>query len=556
MKINISKSYDNFRMLREDGAYYVDKTAIIKKYLEDHFDSAVLFARPRRFGKTLTMTMFRDFLDIRQDSRDIFEGLEIMKYSSVVDEYMNKYPVVFISLKEIYGENISDIEDSFKLVVSQICKTMEFLLESDNIGDSDKKIFKSIINQEANRANTIAALDLLVRMLKNYYDKRVFVIIDEYDVPMAKTLGTEAYEPTRDMIAHMLSYVCKTNDNVKAVILSGCLFTVKNSTYTGVNNIIPHTVLSPLFAGDIGFTNEDVKKLLEDANISDKYELVKEWYNGYLFGREEMYCPWDVLNFVSSVIDGTYSEAMGPKSYWVNTSETAITILRGFLGKVPNVMEDFETLLAGECIYYTVNENLPYHRMHENGANIWSALVETGYLTKAVKEEMPRMPLRIPNKEIKEVFRQEVKTFFEDKIENQFVDDLDKALWNKDIAAAETSLNQILEATLSFYHEYHEYSYHLLLDGFFTGLEYRVLSEQETGYGRSDLIILDPARSRSMILEIKHAKDDNELETALEEAASQIIDKKYDSILKYQDYKTIVRYGVSCSGKKAKIKLV
>lgn len=401
MKINISKSYDNFRILREEGAYYVDKTAIIKKYLEDYFDSAVLFARPRRFGKTLTMTMFRDFLDIRQDSRDIFEGLEIMKYSSVVDEYMNKYPVLFVSLKELYGTTYEGMFQNYKIIISKLCEELKFLLDSDKVSEPSKIFFQKLYYQEAADENTIQALDLISQMLRQHYDKQVFVIIDEYDVPMAKTLGTEAYEPTRDMVAHMLSYVCKTNDNVKAVILSGCLFTVKNSTYTGVNNIIPHTVLSPLFAGDIGFTNEDVKKLLEDAKIEDKYELVKEWYNGYLFGREEMYCPWDVLNFVSSVIDGTYSEAMGPKSYWLDSQEAYVSNIRELCKKDTYISKCIETLLVGESVDQPVNENISYERT-QNGFGVWTRLVEAGYLTKDIKESFSRMPLRIPNRAMRE----------------------------------------------------------------------------------------------------------------------------------------------------------
>ena len=556
MKINISQSNDNFRVLREQGSYYVDKTVMLKLFLEDHFNSAVLFARPRRFGKTLTMTMFRDFLDIRQDSHDIFDGLEIMNYKNVVDEFMNRYPVVFVSLKELYGSSYESVFQNYKILISKLCEEYKFLLDSDKVSETSKSFFMKLYNQDAAEENTIQAIDLISQMLRQHFDKPVFIIIDEYDVPMAKTLDTPAYEPTRDMIAHMLSYVCKTNSNVKAVILSGCLFTVKNSTYTGVNNIVPYTVLNPVFAPYIGFTDTDVRKLLNDAGISDKYELVKEWYDGYIFGRDEMYCPWDVISFVGSVLDGSYSEEMGPKSYWMNTSETAIALIRGFFGKVPNITKDFEKLLAGENIYYRINENLPYHRMHENGANIWSAMVETGYLTKAEKEEMPRMPLRIPNREIKDVFRQEVWTYFENKVDNTFVDELDEALWSQNVEKAEQSLNQILEATLSFYHEYHEYSYHLILDGFFTGLGYRVLSELESGYGRSDLLILDAARDRGMVLELKHAEDANQIETALYEAIAQVKDKKYDSMLKYHKYKTINKYVIVCSGKAAKIKPV
>ena len=553
MGLSIGESYDSFRKLRENGSYYIDKTFMLKEYLADRFKSSVLFARPRRFGKTLTMTMFRDFLDIRQKSADIFEGLEIMEHPDVVEKYMNQYPVVFLSLKEIFGQDFEKVYENMQFAVSELCKTFDELRTSSAIGAEDKKILAALREQSANETNTVASLGLLSRMLCMHYHKPVFVIIDEYDVPMAKALGTDHYDRTREMVEHMLSYVCKTNDNVKAVMLSGCLYTVKNSTYTGVNNIVSYSVLSPIYASSIGFTDEDVKTLLRDAGLSDRYDTVAEWYDGYLFGREKMYCPWDVLSYVQSVLDGSYSEVMGPKSYWMNTSETSLNLIHGFLGKTAGANEGFEHLLAGGTIDCTVNEYVPYHKIHESGENLWSVLVETGYLTKTVTEEMPLMPLRIPNRSIQTVFRQEVWNYFKDKIENTCVSDFANALWGGETGSAEASLAQILEATLSFYHEYREYSYHLILAGFFTGLGYPVQSERETGYGRSDLVIPDPARNRCLVLELKHVKKESEMEDALREAASQIIDKKYESRLKYEGYTQRLRYGMAFCDKRVRI---
>ncbi|MBR1642157.1 MAG: AAA family ATPase [Butyrivibrio sp.] len=553
MKIKIQSSQDSFRDLRESGSYYIDKTEIIREYLEEHFEKAVMFARPRRFGKSLTMTMFRDFLDIRQESKDIFEDLKIMNYPDLVKEYMNQFPVVFLSLKEVFGNSFEAVFANFKIAISDLCKQYGILLESKHVHEEDKALLRLLREQAADEANTTASLNILSRMLYDHFQRPVFVIIDEYDVPMAKAYGTPAYDKVRDMIEHMLSYVCKTNSNVKGVILSGCLYTVKNSTYTGVNNIVPYTVLSPLYASDIGFTDENVRELLEDAGLADLYDTVEEWYDGYIFGRERMYCPWDVMSFVKSKLDGSYSEAMGPKSYWLNTSETSLNLIHGFLGKTTAANERFEQLLAGNTIECSVNEFVPYHRIHESGENLWSALVETGYLTKTVTEEMPLMPLRIPNKGIQVVFRQEVWNYFNDKVNNVFVRDLVNALWAGEIQKAEAALNQILEATLSFYHEYHEYSYHLILDGFFTGLGYRVQSERETGFGRSDLIILDPARRRCLLLELKHVQKEAEMEMALQEAESQIIQKKYESELVYEGYTTRIQYGMAFCDKRSLI---
>ena len=327
--VRIRASYDSFRDLRENDAYYIDKTDLIEEYLIRRFDKALLFARPRRFGKTLTMTMMRDFLDIRQDSRDIFSGLKIMDHPDVVNAYMNQYPVIFLSLKEVFADTFEGVFDNYRLIIANYCKTIEDIITVDENSEADKEIFRALVFQRADEVNTVAALDLLSRMLNIHYGKQVFIIIDEYDVPMAKALGTPYYDKVRDMVEHMLSYVCKTNGNVKGILLSGCLYTVKNSTYTGVNNIVPY---------------------------------------------------------------------------------------------------------------------------------------------------------------------------------NPFVKDLKNALWAGETEKAQQALGQILEATLSFYHEYHEYSYHLILNGFFTGQGYRVLSETETGYGRSDLVVLDPARRRCLIPELKHVK--------------------------------------------------
>ena len=553
MAIKISASYDSFRELRESGSYYVDKTDFIEEYLLNKFDKAVMFTRPRRFGKTLTMTMLRDFLDVRQDSREIFEGLKIMDCHEAVDGYMNKYPVLFISLKEVYGESYDNAYNNLKLVVSELSKTFDELLISDEIGAEDKILLRTMRAQEGDNTNTVAALGLLSRMLCKHYKKPVFVIVDEYDVPTAKSLNTPYYDKVRDMIEHMLSFVCKTNENVKGVVLSGCLYTVKNSTYTGVNNIIPYSILTPNFASSIGFTDDEVRRLLDDAGIQDRYGVVEEWYDGYIFGRNKMFCPWDVLLYVRSVLDGSYSDAMGPENYWVNTSETTQNIIHGFLGKTGNADEGFEQLLAGKTIECTVNDSLPYHLIHENGDNLWSALLETGYLTKAVTERMKVTPLRIPNKEIKAVFRQEVWEHFKDHVDNVTVKDFVNALWAGEISNAQSALAGILEATLSFYHEYHEYSYHLILDGFFTGFGYTVDSERETGYGRSDLIIRDPGRKRGMILELKHVEKEADMEAALKEASDQMIVKKYESRLDYEGYTTRLRYGMAFCDKKCLI---
>ena len=350
MRLTIDESCDSFRELRENGAYYVDKTLMLKHYLADDFKSVVLFARPHRFGKTLTMTMFRDFLDVRQSSRDIFAGLEIMEHPDVVDRFMNRYPVVFISLKEVSGSTFDTVLRRLSAQVSDLFGRHRDLLESDAISKERKELLLRFCAEAADQVHLEKSLDLLSQILAAHYHRPAFAIVDEYDAPMAKALGTPFYEQVSDMVEHMLSYVCKTNDSVRAVLLSGCLYTVRNSAYTGVNNIIPYTVLSANYATSIGFTDEDVRRLLDDAGIPEHAGVVEEWYDGYVFGRDKMFCPWDALHYVASVLDGSYDADQGPQSHWVNTSSTSMNLIGGFLGKAPNAVEGLERLMAGETI--------------------------------------------------------------------------------------------------------------------------------------------------------------------------------------------------------------
>ena len=335
--------------------------------------------------------------------------------------------------------------------------------------------------------------------------------------------------------------------------MTGCLYTFKNSTYTGLNNIKPFTVLSKKFSTAIGFTEDEVQGILADGEISEYLPQIQEWYDGYIFGQEHMYCPWDVLSHIDTLLDGTYSDARGPKNYWLATSESRLNLIRGFFGKTRDATENFERLLAGAGISKEVDESLTYDAIYENGDNLWSILLETGYVTKATTEDERVLSLRIPNREIKDVFQKEVHAFFDGKIDNVYVSEFMNALWAGESPKAEETLNLILESTLSFYHEYQEYSYHLILDGFFTGRGFMVLSELESGYGRTDLIVKDYGKKRALLLELKHTQDENGLDRQLLKAESQILTQKYDSRLRYEGYTDIKRYGMAFSGKKCVI---
>ncbi len=553
-RLKIDETCDSFRQIRNNGSYYVDKSYFLRDYFGAEQKKAIMLTRPRRFGKTVLMTMLRDFLDVRMDSRELFEGLQIMEHTDLVNKYMNKYPVVFMSLKEVYGETEEGVLEALREAIVKLMGSCRELLTAEDIYSDEKENYMELLRRKGNRDQLLQAPAFLCEMLSRHYGKPAYVLIDEYDVPMARTAGTEAYDPTRNMIEKMLSYVCKTNENVAGVVLTGCLYTVKNSTYTGVNNIRPYTVMTDTFSTAIGFTEAEVEKLLADGEISDRLPQVQEWYNGYIFGQDHIYCPWDVLSHVDSILKSEYKESMGPKNYWLATSESRLNLIRGFFGKTGDATEQFEHLLAGGSIRKPLDESMTYDRIYEQGDNLWSALLETGYVTKATKEEEKEQLLRIPNREVLDVFRKEVHAFFDGKIENSSVKEFMNALWAEETERAEEALNLILEATLSFYHEYHEYSYHLILDGFFTGQNYLVLSELESGYGRTDLIVKDYARRRCLLIELKHSKNVEELDKMCKEAESQILTDKYDSRMRYEGYMDIKRYGMAFSGKRCRIR--
>ena len=412
-KIKIDPTQDSFRSYIAKGNYYIDKTEIIHEYLEESFESKIMFTRPWRFGKTMIMTMFRDFLDNTRKSEELFKGLKIMEHKDLVNLYMNKYPVIFLSLKEVKGFSFEDIYDLFRDKVSEVYRTHSYLLSNNDLEDADKEKFSRIRNGEATRSATMLGISFLCEMLKKHWNKGVFVIIDEYDVPIASAIGTPSYDKILNMIQEMLSSVCKTNDNVESVMISGCLYTVKNSGYTGLNNIRPKTVLTNRYSEYFGFTNQEVKQTLAAAGYLDKYDEVREWYDGYIFGNTHIYNPWDVMNYIDYLNDNDGNSPDEPELFWANTSETRLNLVHGFLGRTADAQEGFERLLTDKPFVKIINEHIPYHKLHESGESLWAGLLETGYLTKAEQQQRKgTISLCIPNNEIKKVFQQEVYDYF------------------------------------------------------------------------------------------------------------------------------------------------
>ena len=552
-KFSVNPGNDSFGTQIEKGYLYVDKTEMIHEFLTESFRTPVLFTRPRRFGKTMVMTMFRDFLDIRRDSKALFQGLNIMKHPDTVGKYMNQYPVIFISLKDVNGNGFEKVFDILKNQIASIFRQYEELLKDESISKFDKLDYESICSQTADYATVVSSLKLLAAMLHKHYGEKAFVIVDEYDVPMAKALGKPCYNDVADMVQSMLSNVGKTTEHIEALMMSGCLHTVKNSGYTGFNNLASYSILSYQYSDCFGFTEEEVSRILAEAGMVDKAGLAREWYDGYVFGETHIYNPWDVIKYVDETTSGSRRRKM-PGKHWIHTSESREDLVHGFIGKMPDALGSFERLLNGETIVKKVNEALPYHMLHASGSNLWTGLLETGYLTKATEEDDDVLPLRIPNKEITEVFREEVWCFFSTHVENVFLEELMNALWKGNGDGAKGALDQILEATLSYLHAYKEYVYQHILAGVFIGQSYRVRTEYESGYGRSDIIVEDAARKRALVLELKQVEDEKDLGKGIAEACDQTKAKKYESSLIYDGYTDIKKYGLSFWDKRCLIK--
>ena len=552
-KLSVNPGNDNFGTQIEKGYLYVDKTEMIHEFLTESFRTPVLFTRPRRFGKTMVMTMFRDFLDIRRDSKALFQGLDIMKHPDTVGKYMNQYPVIFLSLKDVKGNVFEDVFASLRFQLARVFKGFDELASSNKMTEYDKHDYDNICYQTADLSNVIGSLMTLASMLHKHYGKKAFVIVDEYDVPMAKALGKPYYNDVTDMVQSMLSNVGKTTEHVEALLMSGCLHTVKNSGYTGFNNLASYSILSYQYSDCFGFTEEEVSRILAAAGMGDKAGLAREWYDGYVFGETHIYNPWDVIKYVDEATSGSRRRKT-PGKHWIHTSESREDLVHGFIGKTPDALESFEKLLNGETIIKKVNEDIPYHMLHASGNNLWTGLLETGYLTKATEEDDDILPLRIPNKEITEVFREEVWGFFSAHVENVFLEEFMNALWKGNGDGAKGALEQILEATLSYLHAYKEYVYQHILAGVFIGKSYRVRTEYESGYGRSDIIVEDATRKRALVLELKQVENEKDLGKGIAEACDQTKAKKYESSLIYDGYTDIKKYGMSFWDKRCLIK--
>lgn len=536
--MKISVGVESFEALRQSASYYVDKTELIYDLVNAN-NAVTLFTRPRRFGKTLAMSMLESFFDISRDSRDVFEGLDIMHHPEFCDTWMNRYPVIFISFKDVEGMDFSTAFVKLRTMVADICKKNNAIIEGTITDGDDLVYYKRLKSEKVNEATIQNSLYFLTRILSMVYGRQVILLIDEYDVPLAKAREQGYYPQMLDVIHGMFSKALKTNAYLKFGVVTGCLRISKESIFTGVNNFTSYSVLKKRFSEYFGFTDDEIQMMLKDANAEDKAELIRDWYDGYMFGNSAVYCPWDVISYLSDLMD---DEDAAPQNYWKNTSGNGV--LRIFIEETDyNVSDKFETLMNGGTIRQNISEELTYDQLYSSEDNLWSVLLMTGYLTKAdPNEQGSNVALRIPNTEISSIFQDTVVAHFQRELNRDTQRELVNAFWAEDEAKASELLSDLLWQTIS-YNDYHEDYYHAFLAGIFVGLGYSVESNKEHGTGRPDILLKDKRNRRALIIEAKKSETADRMEFWCDEAIRQIKREQYWRGL--DGYRTILCYGVS-----------
>ena len=547
--INVPVGISNFEKIRQDGYYYVDKTGLIKDMLKNKIPEVTLITRPRRFGKTLAMSMLASFFDIRRDSKKLFQGLNISKEQQLCNDWMNQYPTLFLSFKDVDGTIFENALGLLRFTIAELCKKHTYLIESDMVDQDDKETFRKLKSMGSNLPELQGSIIMLMNMMKAYYNKPVILLIDEYDVPIAKASSNGYYKEMLEVMKTMLSTALKDNEALKFAVVTGCLKIAKESVFTGTNNFVSDTISSERYNEYYGFTQKDVDQILQDSQIEEKASDIKEWYDGYRFGEFDVYCPWDVMNYLW---DLTNNQNAKPVSYWKNTSDNAI--IRSFIDYTgAAIKKKLEILISGGSIRQQIEENLTYDYLHSSEENLWSILYLTGYLTNASEQDTDgTIELKIPNKEIKEIFETTVKKWFEDNAKTIDRKELFDAVWtgNADILTKE--IGTLLRMTIS-YHDYKEDFYHAFLAGIFAGAGYVVESNKEHGEGRSDIVIYDDHEGKVAIFEAKKSQNPEDMKLDCEKAIKQINEKMYAN--EFEDaYDEILCYGISFFKKRCLVK--
>ncbi len=540
-----SAGEEDFRSLIENNIYYIDKTAFIKELVEKRLKVS-LITRPRRFGKTLNMFMLKEFFDITKESNDIFSGLEISKDKEFCNNWMNKYPVIHISMNKLKSETFEGFLNRFNELALRQIEEHNYLLTSPNVLDSTKQTLEAIKNRSCNKAQLEDFLLTLCRALHQHWEKKVIVLIDEYDAPLSNIKKGHDHDKLITFIGNLLETGLKANSTLNFSLMTGCLRIAKESIYTGLNHINCYGVGDVRFADKFGFTPEEVDKLLSDMHLSHKKKEIQEWYDGYCFGKnQKIYCPWDVMKYIE---DLEASPDSVPQTYWLNTSNN--NVVREFIGRtVLNIDEEVTTLLQGGSIKTKIINSLTYDAVDSSMENVWTLLYLTGYLTKTAGMQPGTdrtIELHIPNQEIKEIFNDSINSWISDTFKKMDLSQLFASFWNCDEKVLTDSLSKIILSNTSCFDACKEYFYHAYLDCLFTTYSYTTLSNYESGHGFADIIVKDNTNYRAAVIEIKRTKNINELATLPDIALNQIITNKYDTQLDDADnYSTILHWGIA-----------
>ena len=553
-EINIPVGISDFKEICKNGYYYVDKTFLIKELLKTTATKVTLITRPRRFGKTMAMSMLATYFDIRENSQDLFDGLEISKETDLCKEWMNQWPVVFLSLKDIDGLNFKDAYERLVVQISNLYKNYTYLLDCDKIDPDDRQIFLDLKAGKAEKAQVFQALRTLMRMLQIYHQKKVILLLDEYDVPIAKASSNGYYNQMLDVMKGIMSTALKDNTSLQFSVVTGCLRIAKESVFTGTNNFVTDSITDSRYNEFFGFTQAEVDQFLEDADAGKHAESVKYWYDGYHFGNVDVYCPWDLMNYLCDLQRNPEAK---PDSYWKNTSDNAI--IRSFIDYAgSSITKKLETLLAGGYIVEQIDESLTYDYLHSSEENLWSILYLTGYLTTVREEDLSTSvpdglsALAIPNAEIQEIFETTVMKWFSDSAKTWSRQILFDAVWKNDCELLTQEMNKLLRKTIS-YHDYKEDFYHAFLAGIFAGAGYSVESNKEHGEGRSDIVVSDIVNGRVAVFEVKKSDALADLISDCESALAQIDDRMYAKEFE-DDYDEVLCYGISFFKKRCLVK--
>lgn len=556
-RLKLPVGIENFEEIRRNQYYYIDKTKLIEQ-LFDSLGKVSLFTRPRRFGKTLNMSMLKSFFEIGTDT-SLFDGLYISENKELCEQHQGQYPVIFLSLKDVEGLSFSEAKRRCIQLIKREAERFYGLKNSERLLDIDKKNYCRLLDmtvQEEDSDIVSSSMKMLSALLYKHYGKKTVILIDEYDVPLDKAFQHGYYKEMVFLIRAMFGKALKTNDALAFAVLTGCLRVSKESIFTGLNNFKILSITDTRFDEQFGFTDAEVQKLLSDYHLENRFREVKEWYDGYRFGKADVYCPWDVINFVDRAKDDLEAK---PEAYWINTSGN--DLVKRFIDKANKTTKnEIERLIAGEVIEKELRLDLTYEEIDQSIENLWSVLFTTGYLTQVGRTEEGAYRLVIPNREVREVFRLQINEWFKKSIfsNTERLNAFWKAVEAGDTEGIEQYLNRVLSNSISVFDtkarkEEKESSYHNLLVGILTGnADWLVKSNVEAGEGFADIIVETDDPDAGIVIELKYTKSFDEMETACQKALDQIQDRRYQEFLINDDRKDIRLYGITFCKKRCR----